>query len=283
MALFSLLIAILAERLKAFPVNWQIDTLLARYHQTFIGQSALSSDIFLVIAILLPSVIVASLLWFIEDVFWGALSLSVWVFVAIACFSHSKIRETFRHFIESALRGDIQACYHLSNQLDRQTCNDAISENELGQKVGKTVAWINYRNYGAIAIYLIAFGPTGAVLYSAARYYYDLNVKQVKSSPLAASILFVLDWIPSRMFAFGYLMSGHFAQGFTTWLPLVSRPTTEAKRIICETAEASEIFPEKSNAPICIQSTLALLTLTKRTFIFLVTLLSLLTIFGWVA
>ena len=281
MALFSLLIAIFAERLKAFPSNWQVDTLLEKYHHTFIGQSALSSNIFLIVSILMPSIIVASLLWFVEDIFWGLFTLLVWIFVATACFSHSKIRETFKHFIESALRGDLQACYHLSNQLDCQTCNDAVSEDELGHKVGETVAWINYRNYGAIAIYLIAFGPIGAVLYSSIRFYYDLSIKQEKHSPLAATFLFVFDWIPSRIFAFGYLMSGHFSQGFTTWLPLVSRPTTDAKRIICETAVASEILPEKSEAPICVQSTLALLTLSKRTFILLVTLLAFLTIFGW--
>ena len=283
MALFSLLIAILAERFKAFPTNWQIDTLLCKYHQTFIGQNVLSSNVLLVISILLPSVIVASVLWFVEGLLWGAISLLLWVCIATSCFSHTKIRETFKHFIESALRGDIQACYHLSNELDCQTCNDAVSENELGHKVGETIAWINFRNYGAIALYLIAFGPVGAVLYSTVRYYYDLSAKQDTSSPLTSSILFVLDWIPSRIFAFGYLMSGHFSRGFSSWLPLVSRPTTDAKRIICETAVASEIFPDKSSAPICIQSTIALLTLTKRTFIFLVTLLSLLTIFGWVA
>lgn len=283
MALFSLLIAIFAERLKTLPINLQVDSLLAKYHQTFIGQGALSSNIFLIIAILLPSIIVASLLWFVEGMILGGLTLLVWVFVAISCFSHTKIRQTFKNFVESAQRGDVQACFHLSNELDCQTCNNAVSENELGHKVGEAVAWINYRNYGAIAIYLIVFGPIGAVLYSSVRYYYDLCAMQDTRSPLAASILFVFDWLPSRIFSFGYLMSGHFSQGFSTWLPLISRPTTNAKQIISETAVASEVLPEKSDAPVCIQSTLALLTLTKRTFIFLVTSLSMLTIFGWVA
>ncbi|MBM7073367.1 beta-lactamase regulator AmpE [Shewanella sp. 202IG2-18] len=283
MALFSLLIAIFAERLKALPTDWQINQLLSKYHQTFVGQSALSSNTFLVITVVLPSLLVGSLLWFVEGMLWGLVTLVVWVFVATACFSHTKIRQTFKHFIKSALKGDVQACYHLSNELDCKTCNDAISEDDLGHKVGESIAWINYRNYGAIAIYLIAFGPIGAVLYSTIRFYFDLSAKQDRSTPLASTLLFIMDWVPSRIFSFGYLMSGHFSKGFSTWLPIVSRPTSNAKRIISETAVSSEVLPEKSDAPICIQSTLALLTLTKRTFIFLVTLLSLFTIFGWVA
>ncbi len=283
MALFSLLIAIFAERLKALPATWQIDNLLSMYHNTFIGKVIPSSHLFLLVVISLPAILVASLLWFIEGMFWGTLTLVTWVFIATICFSHTGIRQTFKHFIESAQRGDTQACFHLASELDCQTSVNAVSESELGHKVGEIAAWINYRNYGSIAIYLIFTGPVGAVLYSTARYYFDYYAKQGNSVPILTSILFIMDWLPSRIFAFGYLMSGHFSNGLAAWLPLVSRPTTAIKDIICQTATASEVLPEKSNAPICIQSTLALLTLTKRTFIFLVTLLCLLTIFGWVA
>ncbi len=282
MALFSLLIAIFAERMKFLPQNWQIAPLLSQFQKRFIGSHSLASPTYVLLALILPASFVAVLLWLAQGVLFGMVSLLVWVAIAIICLSHSAIRATFKHFIQAACRGDVQACYHLSTELEG-SCTKAVSENELGTKVGQSVAWINYRNYGAVAIYLIALGPVGAVFYSTLRFYSEESQRQSLTPPFVSKLCFLMDWLPSRLFSFGYLLSGHFSHGLSTWLPLISKPMSSARNIIVDTALASEILPEKSDAPICIQSTLALLTLAKRSFILLVTLLSLLTIFGWVS
>ncbi|MCL1077441.1 beta-lactamase regulator AmpE [Parashewanella spongiae] len=280
MALFSLLIAIFAERMKFLPQNWQIASLLSQFQQRFIGSHSLSSPVFTVVALTFPAASIAVLLWLAQGVLFGAVTLLLWVGISVICLSHFHLRSTFKHFMQAACRGDVQACYHLSTELEG-TCTKAVSESELGTTVGQSVAWINYRNYGAVAIYLIALGPVGAVFYSTLRFYSETAQKESIKPPFVSQLCFLLDWLPSRLFAFGYLLSGHFSHGLSTWLPLITKPATPARTIIVDTALASEVLPEKSTAPICIQSTIALLTLAKRSFILFVTLVSLLTIFGW--
>ncbi|WP_133408334.1 beta-lactamase regulator AmpE [Parashewanella tropica] len=282
MALFSLLIAIFVERMKWVSTSFQIDALLERFHRLFIGDNSLRSPLFLLLGLTLPTIVTAVLLWLVQGIFWGSFSLLLWVITASICFSHTELRNIFKQFMQAAINGDVQGCFRFADQLDCHQQLDATGENELGKKVGQSVAWLNYRHYGAIAIYLVLLGPIGIVFYSTIRFYADKARKEQRKLPILASLFFIVDWIPSRIFAFGYLLSGHFSSAFSTWLSRASNPATCARDIVTETALTAEVLPEKSDAPVCIQSTIALLALTKRTFVFLVTILSLLTIFGWV-
>ncbi|MDB2387361.1 regulatory signaling modulator protein AmpE, partial [Shewanella sp.] len=93
----------------------------------------------------------------------------------------------------------------------------------------------------------------------------------------------VMDWLPSRIFAFGYVLSGQFRQSISAWLQVTMNPSTSARDVITKVVIEAETLPEASSAPICVQSTIALLQLSKRNFILLITVLSLLTIFGVVS
>lgn len=283
MALFSLLVAIMIERLKLLPQAWQLETLLGFYAQAFFGRKQLGNDLMMALALLLPAVSVQVLAWFVAGMVWGLVSLIVWVAVAILCFSHLKQRQIFKRYIQAACRGDVQACYHFADALDPSVAIDAVSETELGAKVGQAVAWLNYRFYGAVALYLIFFGPAGAVLYCTVRYFADDAKSKGAALPLVDSILALLDWLPSRLIAFGYVLSGHFSAAFTQWRYQALDWQKPAREVITEVALAAETLEASSPTPICVQSTISLLQLSKRNFILLVTGLSLLTIFGVVA
>lgn len=283
MALFSLLVAIFVERMRLLPNVWQFDVLLSQYHQNLFGDKQLSAPWMMGLALVFPAVSVYVAAWVVSGVLWGSLSLALWVAVAVLCFSHQQQRQAFKHYIQAACRGDTQACFNYAVELDPTTCVESVTEQALGEHVGKSVAWINYRYYGAIALYLIILGPVGAVLYCTARFYSEHNRSQGLSLPMVDIWLGVMDWLPSRIFAFGYVLSGQFRQSISAWLQVTMNPSTSARDVITKVVIEAETLPEASSAPICVQSTIALLQLSKRNFILLITVLSLLTIFGVVS
>ncbi|WP_330131053.1 beta-lactamase regulator AmpE [Shewanella xiamenensis] len=283
MALFSLLVAILVERLKFLPASWQCDRVLQSYQSSFFGDKASLNNTNMLLALILPAGVVYLLGWIASGMFWGVLSLALWVLVAIICFNHQKQRDTFKKYMQAACRSDVQACYHYAAELDCSECLEAVSEKDLGAKVGQSVAWINYRYYGAVALCFIFLGPVGAVLYCTARFYAEENVRKSLNLPLIEDIMFVLDWIPSRVFSFGYALSGQFSEGLSAWRDHALNIHASARRVVTETALAAQPLPEMSSAPVCVQSTLALLVLSKRNFTLMVAVLSLLTIFGLVS
>lgn len=283
MALFSLLVAILVERLKFLPSSWQFDRLLQSYQATFFGDKASLTAPLMALALTLPALVVYVLCWFVAGMFWGILSLALWVLLAVVCFSHQNQRDIFKKYMQAACRSDVQACYHYAAELDCYECLDAVSEKDLGMKVGQSVAWINYRYYGAVALFLIFFGPVGTVLYCTVRFYAEENRRKSLNLPLVNEVMTVLDWLPSRIFSFGYALSGQFSEGLAAWRRYGLTLHTNARTLVTETALASQPLPEVASAPICVQSTLALLVLSKRNFTLIVAILSLLTIFGLVS
>ncbi|WP_299789947.1 beta-lactamase regulator AmpE [uncultured Shewanella sp.] len=283
MALFSLLVAIIVERLKLLPNSWQLESFLRVYSDNLFGKKQLKSETMMALALVLPAVAVQVATWAVSGVFWGLLSLLLWVGISILCFSHLKQRQTFKRYMQAACRGDSQACYHFADELDCNKPIEAVSEGDLGAKVGQSVAWLNYRFYGAVALYLIFFGPAGAVFYCTVRYFSDENLQQSLQHPLVSQVLTLLDWLPSRIFSFGYVLSGQFSQAFSSWMEFGFSLKYSAREIVTQVALAAEPAPEPLAKPICVQATLALLQLSKRNFILLLTTLSLLTIFGVVA
>lgn len=283
MALFSLLIAILVERLKLVPASWQCDRLLQSYQSAFFGDKAALTTPNMILALILPAIVVYVLCWLASGILLGGLSLALWVLIAIICFNHQRLRDIFKNYIQAACRSDVQACYHFATELDCSACLDAISERDLGVKVGQSVAWINYRYYGAVALFFILFGPVGAVFYCTVRFYAEESARKSLNLPLVTGVMAILDWLPSRIIAFGYVLSGQFTEGLVAWRRRAFGMDTSARTLLTETALAAQPLPEVSNAPICVQSTLALLVLSKRNFILIVTILSLLTIFGLVS
>ncbi|RPA56299.1 beta-lactamase regulator AmpE [Shewanella vesiculosa] len=283
MALFSLLVAILVERLKLLPSSWQFDTVMMRYQKQFWDSQSLKSEFGVAVALVLPAISVFLISVLLDGILFDLLSLLFWVLISIICFSHQTLRIVFKQYIQAACRGDVQACYRYASELDSTECLDVVDEQDLGRKVGQTVAWINYRYYGAVALYLIFLGPVGAILYCSVRFYSEYNSKNKLEMPLVDHLQMLFDWLPSRVFSFGYVLSGQFSEGLSAWRQYGLSVKTDAKTIVTYTAVAAESLPEAGNAPLSVQSTLALLALSKRNFVLLLTMVSVLTIFGLVS
>ncbi|QSX34013.1 beta-lactamase regulator AmpE [Shewanella avicenniae] len=280
MALFSLLIAVLIERLKFIPKFMQLDSMFAWYRAHFFTEDLLRSKSGIWLALLFPALSVLVLQWVISGWLFGLPSLLLWTVIAALCLTHQAVREKFKQYMQAACRGDLEACYLHAKALDYQTCLDSVSAAELGARVGQLAAWLNYRYYGAIAFYLIILGPAGVMFYCTARYFADLE--EETPLPLPPNLMFALDWLPSRVVSLGYALSGHFASAFGRWRELAFKWDSMPNRIVAEVALAAEALPERSGAPVCVRSTLALLALSKRNFILILTALAILTIFGLV-
>ncbi|WP_350583189.1 regulatory signaling modulator protein AmpE, partial [Pseudomonas sp. HY2-MNA-CIBAN-0224] len=79
MALFSLLVAILVERLKLLPSGWQFDSVMTRYQKQFWDSQSLKSAFSVAMAIVLPALLVFVISFLLDGIFFDLLSLLFWV------------------------------------------------------------------------------------------------------------------------------------------------------------------------------------------------------------
>ncbi|MBY6187776.1 beta-lactamase regulator AmpE [Marinobacter hydrocarbonoclasticus] len=280
MALFSLIVVLLAERMRLVAEACQFERWFERYRRIMFDDQALRSGAKMVVTLVLPALLVWTAQKLLAGVWFGVLHLALWIAVGLVLFGHGPLRQRFRQYLEAARRGDKESAMLHADRLDESDAMQAATEEELGQRMGQLSAWLNYRFYAAVALYYVLLGPAMATLYCTVRAYHDHFAAQDCRRPWVAPLLKLLDWIPARIVALGFALSGHFSKAAPVLVPKVLDPLADPRKMITEVALAAEEVPETSGEPLCIQPTLALLKLAKRNFILLLVVVSLLTIFG---
>ncbi|WP_435276126.1 beta-lactamase regulator AmpE [Psychrobium sp. nBUS_13] len=283
MALFSLLLALIIERTTFLSKQWQFQ----HWHLALInsGRKLLepTSISFALFASLLPALVTYLLLNLIQGWIFGLVSVVLWTLIALMCIGCVHYRELYKRYLLSVCKQDTQGSYHLAAQLADVEDIDTDDETMLGTRVGRQLAWINYRFYCAIVFMMIIGGPVAIVFYASLRSLELLSFKgQLPTMSWVRRVLFVLDWIPARIIAFAYVLVGNFSNAMSVWLSLSVNFRAPAYDVVSKVAmSAEQMSKSQGEAGVCMQSTCRLVSLAKRTLILLVIAMSFLTIFGY--
>ncbi|QIZ78554.1 beta-lactamase regulator AmpE [Ferrimonas lipolytica] len=277
MTLFSLLLVMLAERLKLWQQTFQFESFSRRYF-ALVGVDRGRPSIILLVAALLPALVVGTATERLSGWWFGVPNLIVWLVIGLLLFGHSSIRQRFRQFLHFASSDDIDACHQLVQQMDACHRKDA-DEYSLGQHMGELAAWINFRYYAAVALYFVVLGPAFAMFYSLVRDLHDHHSRLGR--PRLSTTLHLLDWLPARIVSVSFAFAGHFQQSMQVLLPNLINLRVPARKVVVDVAIAAEEMPSQTKQPICILSTLAMLKLVKRNLVLLLVVVSFLTIFGF--
>lgn len=273
MTLISLLLVLLVERVTTKSKYWQTDFYADKYLQSIQSRDWLNSSSkswILALVIFVPVVIVYLV---VQNFAGGLLELVISTAILMVCIGCPSIRATYKCFLQAADRGDFQAC---------SMYEDQISGDDKGTiSFGLSLVWQNYRHYTAVILWFAAFGASGAILYVLVR---ELDAKLSKDNEEAANqtkrLLYILDWIPVRITALGFLLVGHFSRAFPTWLGYLPDPAVEAKTLLLDVSKkAEEIEPDEND---CTEEPCTLVRLAKRNVMFMLVIIALLTLTGWI-
>jgi len=293
MTLISLLIVMALERITAKSPEWHIHALVGKYIKFLQGRNWFSdsaSMLSILIVILVPALFV----FMIELVFNNALvTFTLQLAVLWICLGCPITRKNYKHYLQAAVRQDFQACSLHSISLG----------NEGGDldKVGQQLVFINYRQYAAVIIAFVLLGVPGVIIYSIAKELQlfthkmsdcDSNPEEVDEEVMGEcnkenaelvidQVMHVIDWVPVRLTAVGFMVVGHFSRALTFWLPALVDTTSSAKTVLTNVAiAAEEVEADQKN---CIDEPCILVRLVKRNILFMLVCVSILTMVGAVA
>ena len=156
---------------------------------------------------------------------------------------------------------------------------------------GQHLVWLNYTHYAAVIIAFMLLGSAGAVLYvlNYALYHYvrdhwaehEDEPEAIKASQ---KMTHWVDFIPVRITALGFLLVGHFGRAMPIWFGHLMDGSINAKKLLCEVSRAAEDIeaaPVNPDEPESIISEPKILVkLANRNITFLVSVVSILTVFG---
>ncbi|GHF79645.1 beta-lactamase regulator AmpE [Thalassotalea marina] len=302
MSLISLLIALAAERYLSSSA-WQFSVYYQRYLRLFkkldILGSPSKSTITNLIFLLVPVIVCYAVLAIVED---GLLHLIVSTLVLIACFGCFKTRDTYKQYLMAAFRGEATTCslYHKQLMQDKNLPDMGF---------GQTLVWLNYRYFIAIMLFFVLFGAPGALFYRLLtklnesplcqleheEYLLKANLDDAQKAEqyqeckpcddsnnevlrLNQRLLFIIDWVPVRIVAFGYMLVGHFSRAFPVWLENLFATEKQAHYVLIDVAQKSEDFMVDQDD--CTAEPCLLVRLAKRTLLLCLATVSMLIITG---
>lgn len=271
MTLISLLLVLLVERVTTKSRYWQAEFYVAKYLTQIESGNWLNSSSKSWVLLLIISVPVILAYILVQEFTGGLLELVFSTAILMVCVGCPHIRATYKCFLQAASRGDMQAC----DMYQAQLCDD-----EPNVTFGQNLVWQNYRHYTAVILWFAAFGAAGAILYVLVRELESkLSQQESPASVQIKRILNLIDWIPVRITSFGFLVIGHFSRAFPTWLGYLPDPATSAKTVLLDVSKkAEEIEPDDKN---CTQEPCTLVRLAKRNVMFLLVVIAILTLSGW--
>lgn len=273
MTLISLLLVLLVERVTTKSQYWQAGFYTDKYLQNIGSRGwfkSSSKSWILILVIFLPVVIVFLM---VQKFAGGIVELVIGTAILMVCMGCPAIRATYKCFLQAANNGDLKAC---------GMYEDEISGDDKGTvSFGLNLVWQNYRHYTAVILWFAACGAAGAVFYILVR---EMGSKLSDDNEQAANqvkrLLNLVDWVPVRITALGFLLVGHFSRAFPIWLGYLPDPAIDAKTLLLAVSKkAEEVEPDEND---CTEEPCTLVRLAKRNVMFLLVTIALLTLSGWI-
>lgn len=276
MSLISLLIALLSERYLSNKW-WQFNTYYKRYSKLALndtkGDSKDKSPIILLLFLLVPTVLCYIVLTQLNNDFLYLIASTV---ILIICFGCLDTRSIYKRYLVAAFRGETTTCDLIHKELLQ---NKQLPEMGFGQ----ALVWLNYRYFIAIMLFFVIFGAPGALFY---RLLTSINercvtVNSEQEAPnvcVSNQLLFIIDWLPVRIIALGYMLVGHFSKAIPIWLGNLFDLEMPSYEVLVSVAQKSEDFMVDSQD--CTAEPCTLVRLAKRTLLLCLAFISILILTG---
>jgi membrane protein required for beta-lactamase induction len=240
-----------------------------------------------VVTLLLPPLLLVVLLFNLLDDLWMPLSFLAGLMVLLYCIGPKDLEAEVEAFIEARERDDEEsALWHASALIggpvpdNSRVLTRTLVENILTEANGRLIA---------VFFWFALLGPFGAMLYRLSALLRQAEAE--RGGELAEAVqrlMMVLDWVPARLCAIGYALSGNFVEAVHGWRDdagkwadynrgvLLASGFGAMSRMDDDERVEEEISPERETARI--SETIALV---RRMVLVLLAFLALLTLGGW--
>ena len=271
MTLSYLLLTLFTERMVQKPHYLRTDFYYTLYKKQLVERKLLCPEttVWQFLAMWLgPAISVAILLHILNL---GLVTFVVTLFVLFVSIGSHSLREAFKCYLQAAERGDLQAC-------DMYARNLGLPDHSPQTFAGHLV-WLNYQRYAAPIFFFVVFNVFGVIAYGTLRVLNGYAQKHALGlQHTTQKILLVVEWVPVRLAAVGFLIVGHFSRALPVWLSLCFDTSTCAKDVLTRVAIAAEDV--QSEPDDLVTEAVTLVSLAKRNILFILSIVAILTLLG---
>jgi membrane protein required for beta-lactamase induction len=166
--------------------------------------------------ILVPVFIIVAVLWSIAARFSGVVELAIGFVVLWYCFGPTNLQEALVHYLKK------DADVATSEQEVKAAAGPLLSGPAFYRGVTELIFWQAHERFFGVIFWFLILGPVGAILYRMISWLQENAVRlQAEFYPNFSHHVYMLYWIaawvPSRLAALCYTLTGNFMPGFDVW------------------------------------------------------------------
>ncbi len=214
MLLLSILIALFAERLAPQLAERRSLAWFDRYLAALVRQLKLPGWLTLTLLVAPWALLALVLQLLLHGVLWGLLELLFSVLVLFLALRPGSVDPAIDAYVAAREGGDEREARHRAEELLGGSAPEAV-EDEV-RAVADTLLLEANERWVAPLLWFVLLGPMGAVLYRL-----TVQVEQQSGEgelkETARLLRAALDWLPARLLAGLYILSGSFEEGLQAW------------------------------------------------------------------
>lgn len=279
MSLVTIILALIIERTRHYRSRWWWQEGCFFWFNWLPGRSNLS---YLAFGVVLPTLAVALLQWWLPGKLWGVGSFLLWLLIPLFTLGCPGLQAMFRDYLKASAHDREAACVLFNQQLDRLFPGVAAMPLNSQEQVSRFLCWLNFRYYFSVIFWFSLGGPVLALCYGLLRSLQSWAIDHPErgcSGHVVAAVLQVIDWIPTRLASLSYICCRGSMAALRVWLHSfveLRRANAESLGQIAQLCRGIDADEQSYNAMII--NTVELL---KGALLFSLVVIALLTLYGW--
>ncbi len=228
MTFLAIIAAVLLLQVWGTAERVHIDSWFANW-QTRVTAWGLPGGISLALLVLLPSLLAIFALSVIQPILFGLLWLLLATLLLLYAFGRGDFQALMGRYRSHAYSGDFEAAYlSACTDFDWENSDEAPDTAlEVHARVQQALLYEGLQRWFAVLLYFVLLGPAAALAYRL------LQLCRGTIEPaLVERCLFLLDWIPSRLLAATFVLTGDFIGSRVTLLAALQDRTEGAGKVL---------------------------------------------------
>jgi membrane protein required for beta-lactamase induction len=279
MALISIIIGLLFDRAFRHLHDLRDLSWFEYYTNAVTRWVRTTNGVIQIIAVLfLPVLIIAAIQYLLADFLHNLPYMMFAILVFVYCLGPACLSSDVEYYLDARRLGDEDEALHYAGVLTERAASTAPDQQT--SDVTRAILHVANERIFAVIFWFVIIGPVGALLF---RLTTSLNKQDGLSDSLAAiATLFqaVLSWVPARMLALGYALTGHFDGALQAYhnRPYESDLALENYDVLVNTGMGALRDHEATDE---ISSIISAKNLVMRSILIWIAVLAVLTLGGW--
>lgn len=235
MSFLAMIIALLIAQLRdkdsaLFHDRWLTDM------DTRLRQMGMSPGVSFLCSLALPVIAVGVVLDYLEPRLFGLLWIAFTVVILLYSFGRVNFPAMLDRYRAYFSSGNFESAWldAKSESVTEMDQAEEASPEDVQIYVQQLLIYEGYQGWFAILFFFLVFGPEGALAYRLLQLY-----SRFPEAGLAQRLLFYVDWLPARLVAATFSLTGDFLASRDKLLASFSQASQSASEVLISTARAA--------------------------------------------